>query len=128
MLFRSIKLARKYRKTVIVSSHNFQKTPGSSILEKTLKASLKKGADIVKIAAKANSLSDVKRLMEFTAKHRKQNIITMSLGDVGSISRLIFPGAGSLLTYGYLTKPFGPGQLPVDVLCKLLRIYYPGYR
>lgn len=122
-----IPLAKKNKKFVIVSSHNFKKTPAAAVLEKILKDAVKKGADIVKIAAKANALADVNRLWQFTLRHQKDNVITMSLGRIGSISRLTFPAAGSLLTYSYVGRPSAPGQLPFAVLQKRLRLYYPKY-
>lgn len=111
----------------IVSSHNFKGAPRHAELEKVFKNALEKGAGIVKIAAKADSLDDVNRLMQFTARHKKHNVITMSLGSIGSISRLTFPSAGSLLTYSYAGRPSAPGQIPLDVLQEHLRLYYPEY-
>jgi 3-dehydroquinate dehydratase-1 len=122
-----IKLAKKNKNLIIVSSHNFKDTPRDAELEKIFKNARKKGADIVKIATKANSLDDVNRLMQFTARHKKHHVITMSLGNIGSISRLTFPSAGSLLTYSYVGQPSAPGQIPLDVLQKHLRLYYPEY-
>lgn len=127
IISRVISLARKNKNLIIVSSHNFKDTPRDAGLEKVFKNALKKGADIVKIAAWANSLDDVNRLMQFTARHKKHNVITMSLGSVGSISRLTFPSAGSLLTYGYVGQPSAPGQIPLGVLQEHLRLYYPEY-
>lgn len=122
-----INLARKNKNLIIVSSHNLKDTPRDAELEKVFKNALKKGADIVKIAAKADSSDDVNRLMQFTARHKKHNVITMSLGSIGSISRLTFPSAGSLLTYSYAGQPSAPGQIPLDVLQEHLRLYYPEY-
>jgi 3-dehydroquinate dehydratase-1 len=122
-----IKLAKRYKRAAIVSSHNFQKTPPQGILEGILKKVFKKGADIAKIAAYANSQEDVRRLMFFTLKHREDRVITMSLGDIGAISRLAFPLAGSLLVYGYIDQPFAPGQIPLKKLQQDLRRYYPAY-
>lgn len=122
-----ISLARKNKNLVIVSSHNFKNTPRDADLEKIFKNARKKGADIVKIAAKAKSWDHVHRLMQFTARHKRHHVITMSLGNIGSISRLTFPSAGSLLTYSYIGQPSAPGQIPLNVLQKHLRLYYPEY-
>lgn len=119
-----ISLARRHKKVAIVSWHDFKRTPESSDLEKKLKDARRKGADIVKIAARANSFEDVNRLMQFTMKYKNHHLITMSLGKWGSISRLVFPLAGSLLTYTYLNRPFAPGQVPVKILHEHLCLYY----
>jgi len=50
--------------------------------------------------------------------------VVIAMGALGSISRLTFPLAGSLLTYTSLS-PFD-GQIPLDVLVAHLRLYYPG--
>ena len=122
-----IDLAKKNKKLVIVSFHDFTGTPEAAVLEGVLQGAVKKGADIVKIAAQANSIDDVNRLMMFTLKHKDDNVITMSLGSIGSISRLTFPSVGSLLTYSYIGQPLAPGQVPLERLQQDLRRYYPEY-
>jgi len=118
-----ITLARRHKKRSIVSWHNFQRTPPDAVLKTALLKAKSRGGDIVKIAAKAKSLKDVARLMAFTYTNRKYHLITMSLGATGSISRLAFPMAGSLLTYSYIHKPTAPGQVPVKALREDLKRY-----
>ena len=122
-----IDLAKKNKKLVIVSSHNLTDTPEDAILEGVLQDAVKKGADIVKVATQANSIEDVNQLMMFTLKHKDDNVITMSLGNIGSISRLTFPSVGSLLTYSYIGQPSASGQVPLERLQQDLRLYYPKY-
>ena len=122
-----IELAKKNKKVVIVSWHNFKLTPSNKVLKDVLDKAKKIGANIVKIAAKANKTEDFIRLIEFTRNNRNKNIITISLGNIGSISRLLFPMLGSLMTYTYITKPSGPGQVPLKILQEQLRLYYPEY-
>ena len=114
-------LARKLGKQVIVSSHYFQATPHD--LESILKKSLSTRADIVKIAAFARSFDDVVAMLTFTYRHRKHALITMSLGKIGAVSRLVFPAAGSRYTYTFLNKPTAPGQLDVLTLKAHLKAY-----
>jgi len=115
--------ARELKVKVIVSSHYLQGVPRDlgSILKKSLGA---KG-DSVKIAAKANSFEDVMTMIHFTHRHRKQNIITMSLGPWGMLSRLVLPAAGSRYTYTFLNKPTASGQVDVATLKSHLKVYYP---
>ncbi len=119
-----IGLAKK--KVVIVSSHHFKNTPTLAGLEKILREGKKSGGDIIKIAAHAKNRDDLNRLLEFTIKHKKDKIITLAMGRLGSISRLVFPSVGSLLTYSFLGKPFAPGQIPLKTLQKHFRLYYDG--
>ncbi|MDP2928673.1 MAG: type I 3-dehydroquinate dehydratase [Candidatus Omnitrophota bacterium] len=123
-----VKIAKKNKKLIIVSWHNFKLTPGDRALKGILNDALKKGAQLVKVAVRARKADDVNRLMKFTMQNRASNLITISLGKVGRISRLIFPMAGSLITYAYITKPSGPGQTPLKDLRRHLRMHYPQCR
>ncbi|MDE2027128.1 MAG: type I 3-dehydroquinate dehydratase [Candidatus Omnitrophica bacterium] len=114
--------ARKLKKKVIVSSHFLKATPKN--LEAVFKKSQKAGGDFVKIAAKANAFDDVMAMLEFTRRHLKANLITMSLGPKGTVSRLLFPAAGSRYTYTFLTKPSAEGQIDVLTLKSHLKLYY----
>lgn len=111
-------------KTIIVSEHDFEKTPDTAGLETIVVQSRREGADIIKIATMAHSRSDVVRLMEFT-RACKEPVVTIAMGAVGSVSRVIAPLFGSLFTYGYLEKAVAPGQLPVDVLARDIERYFP---
>ena len=122
-----VKLAKKNKKTVIISWHNFISTPNDKFLKNILSRAKKNGANIVKIAARANKTEDIIRLIKFTYENKNKNLITVSLGAMGSISRLIFPKFGSLITYSYITKPSGTGQIPLEKLQEHLRLYYPQY-
>jgi len=115
--------ARALKVKVIVSSHYLQGMPRD--LGSILKKSLGARGDIVKIAAKANSFEDVMTMIHFTHRHRKQNIITMSLGPWGMLSRLVLPAAGSRYTYTFLNKPTASGQVDVATLKSHLKVYYP---
>ena len=120
-----IRSARRNKKMVIVSWHNLKATPNDRILQEALDKAKRSGAHLVKIAVKANKAEDLNRLMRWTIENRSKNIITISLGKIGSISRLIFPGLGSLLTYAYIDKPSGLGQRQLEELRGHLRAYYP---
>ncbi len=126
LLKRVVSDAKRIGKMVIVSSHHLRGMPRD--LESIFKKSLSAGADIVKIAVKANSFDDVMTTLNFTHRHRKQNIITMSLGPWGALSRLILPAAGSRYTYTFLNKPTASGQVDVATLKSHLKVYSPAYK
>lgn len=127
ILSKVVKIARKNKKIVIVSWHNFKMTPNDKMLKDILTKAKKNGAHLIKIAAKANKEEDLNRLMRFTMENKSKNIITISLGEIGSISRLIFSCLGSLITYAYINKPSGLGQRTLEELQEHLRAYYPKY-
>lgn len=115
--------ARRLKKRVIVSKHDFEHTPAH--LESIFKKALSTRADIIKLAMKANSFDDVFRMIEFTRQHRKHPLITMSIGPMGTVSRLVLPAAGSLYAYTFLNKPTAPGQIDAKTLRAHLKFYYP---
>src|SRR5659263_349681 len=69
--------ARKTGKTVIISTHDFQKTPDNEVMEGIIRESLEAGADIAKLAVMPGSLRDVLRLLEVTL-HVKGPVCTIS--------------------------------------------------
>ncbi len=127
ILNKVVKKAHQIKKTVIISYHNFKETPSKGILEKLIKKIKTEGGDIVKIACLAKNREDVLRLMKFTLEHKNKNIVAISMGKIGAISRVLFPFVGSLFTYGYLETPSAPGQLPLKVLREELRRFYPAF-
>ena len=69
-------------------------------------------------------IDDVIKLGKFTLENKAKNLITISLGDTGGVSRFLFPMLGSLITYSYISKPSGPGQIPLKELRKQISLYY----
>jgi 3-dehydroquinate dehydratase I len=111
-------------KTVIVSEHDFTGTPGDAELMGIVKTARGLGADIVKIAAMARCREDVIRLLEFT--HRcAMPVVAFSMGEHGSISRVLSMLFGSLYSYGFIKKANAPGQIHLSELVEQMRRYYP---
>jgi len=113
--------ARKAGKTVIISTHDFQKTPDNIVMEGIIRESLEAGADIAKLAVMPGSLFDVLRLLEVTL-HARGPVCTISMGATGKHSRIIAPVYGSVMTYGYVYTPTAPGQLRIDEMKNLLKM------
>jgi 3-dehydroquinate dehydratase-1 len=119
-----IEMAHNKKRVVIVSEHDFNKTPDYKGLKNIAEKALKQGADIIKIATMAKSLNDVKRLMNFTCSWGNNNIVAISMGEVGKITRVAGFAFGSLFTYGYIGKTVAPGQLSVEQLIKEIKVFY----
>jgi 3-dehydroquinate dehydratase-1 len=113
--------ARDAGKTVIISTHDFQKTPDNKVMDGIIRKSLDAGADIAKLAVMPGSLLDVLRLLEVTL-NAKGPVCTISMGATGKHSRVIAPIYGSVMTYGYVDIPTAPGQLRIDELKSLLKM------
>lgn len=121
-----ISLARKMKKTVIISEHNYTSTPDIKGLEMIVAAAKKLNADITKIAVMAQNRSDVARLMSFTYAC-KENLVTIALGPHGAITRIVAPFFGSLFTYAYVSDSVAPGQLSLESLVEALKEFYPEF-
>jgi len=122
-----VKIAHNHKKLIMISYHDFDKTPAKDTLENVLNESFTLGADIVKIATLALSRNDVQLLADFTLHNKGKNIITIAMGSEGTLSRVFFPSLGSLLTYASLGKATAPGQLDYHRTVDLLRLLYPKY-
>lgn len=122
-----VALCKKLKKTSIVSYHNFEETPDKNALGDILAKAKRTGADIVKIAAKAQSKDDVARLAAFTFENKADMLVTISLGNIGLMSRIFNHVVGSLLTYGHLGSPSSPGQISAVDLVERLRMFDPLY-
>lgn len=122
MLKESLSKARHLKKLTIVSMHDFTHTPKH--LENLFKKALSTRADIVKMAFQANSNEDVMDLIHFTHQHRKHHLVTLAMGSLGKLARLVLPAAGSLFAYTYLSAPKAPGQIDAKTLQSHLKFYY----
>lgn len=116
-----VKKAKSMGKTVIVSTHDFQRTPGYEIMMGVIREAFEAGADIAKLAVMPHSFEDVLHLLEVTLRS-KGAVCTIAMGEIGRHSRVIAPIYGSVMTYGYADAPAAPGQLRVDELKDLLKI------
>ncbi len=123
-----IAAAHSAARLAIVSHHDFAATPGAAALDAIHDAARDAGADIVKVAAAPRHREDLLHLLEFTLRHRRQPLVTMAVGELGTISRVFFPLAGSRITFGFHRAASAPGQMPVAELRRELERYYPGFR
>ncbi len=105
---------------VIVSSHDFNKTPQKNEMIRRLCEMQKMGADIVKLAVMPQSVKDVLELLAATEEmnrlYAKQPIVTMSMAGQGVISRLAGELVGSAMTFGTAGKASASGQIDVKEL------------
>ena len=105
---------------VILSFHDFRRTPSLTELQKLFIRMIRLGADVIKIVPFAKSWEDnltVLSLIPF-AKERKQKIVAFSMGEQGKISRIVSPLLGAAWTYASLdkNKTSAPGQLTAQEL------------
>jgi len=116
---------RKYLKTtktnLLVSWHDFKKTPSSAELKKKMNQ-MSKFSSNVKIVSTAKSTNDSNRMLELYSKRGKNSLISFAMGDLGRISRILCLYLGSPYTYVSLGKPVAPGQFSVDEVKKITNL------
>ncbi|TWD96492.1 3-dehydroquinate dehydratase [Neobacillus bataviensis] len=111
---------------VVMSNHDFHKTPKKEEIIYRLRKMQELGAHIPKIAVMPNSVQDVITLLDATntmkTKYANRPIITMSMAETGLISRLAGEVFGSACTFGAGKEASAPGQIPVSELRNVLEI------
>lgn len=97
-----IEEARRNGCKVILSYHNLRLTPPDDVLLNTVKKFKRMKGDILKIACKANKLSDTARLIGLLG--HLENTVVIAMGEKGRISRIAGPLMGAPFTYASLSK------------------------
>jgi 3-dehydroquinate dehydratase-1 len=115
----------KYLKTtktnLLISGHDFKKTPNFIELKKKLNQ-MSKYSSNVKIVTTAKTTDDSTRVLQLYNKKGKINLIAFAMGDSGRISRILSLYLGSPYAYVSLGKPIAPGQFSVDELKKIINL------
>ena len=123
-----LKNVKKHNLLLMISHHDYKETPSDAALIRIVKAAYSKKADIVKIAARAQDVDDIRRLLALSAKFTPKRMMTvMGMGPLGTLSRLTAPLFNSCLLYGFIGTPTASGQLPFRDLQERIRTLYPRY-
>ena len=120
-----IALGKEHNTHIILSNHNFLSTPEKGEIVSRLKQMELLGADIAKIAVMPKTKEDVITLLSATIEQTKESnipIVTMSMGQLGIISRICGTLTGSAITFGCVEHSSAPGQLKVNDLSQILQI------
>jgi 3-dehydroquinate dehydratase-1 len=118
-----IQMAKSEGILSLVSYHDFEKTPDEIEIQKIINKAHNLEADIIKYAFKANCVEDIGRLLSMTHRNRDKNLVAISMGELGKISRVAGFFFGSLISYTYIGKSFAPGQIEADKLIEELKFY-----
>jgi len=116
-----VKYLKSTKTKLLVSWHDFKKTPSSAELKKKMNQ-MSKFSSIVKIVSTAKSTDDSNRMLELYSKKGKNDLISFAMGDFGRISRILCLYLGSPYTYVSLGKPIAPGQFSVDEVKKITNL------
>ena len=116
-----IAAARTLGVGVVVSDHDFRKTPPLAQLQACIRRAHRAGADICKLAALTSTAADLQRLLALFTTRQPLPLSVMGMGEFGKVSRLLLARAGSVLNYGYLDRPNASGQWEARVLRERVR-------
>ncbi|MEC1544164.1 type I 3-dehydroquinate dehydratase [Bacillus halotolerans] len=113
---------------VIMSNHDFQKTPAKDEIISRLRKMQELGAHIPKIAVMPKDAGDLLTLLDATytmkTKYADRPMITMSMSGTGLVSRLSGEIFGSACTFGAGEEASAPGQIPVSELRNVLEVLH----
>lgn len=115
--------AKEQKKQVILSHHNFNKTPTNEVIVDKIYLMEKLGAEHAKIAVMPNSKADVFRLLELTREMTSKlemPLTTMSMGETGKLSRALGWIYGTRITFAVGAKSSAPGQIEIEALRKAI--------
>jgi 3-dehydroquinate dehydratase I len=110
---------RSHELRLILSYHNHSYTPGHDFMVERFLEAERLGADVAMVQVKPRDRADVLRLLAATAEaDAKAHIplISMSIGPLGSVSRLIGGLFGSSLSFAVGESASAPGQIPIGDL------------
>lgn len=119
-----VKAAQRRGCQVIMSFHDFEKTPGLESLKKIVSQCFGEGADIAKIACMVRSEQDNARLLGLLGMKRNKNkLLVVGMGEKGKITRIIAPFFGSPFSYASLSrgKETAEGQISKENLETVIR-------
>jgi 3-dehydroquinate dehydratase I len=111
-----IDYAHKHQCDVIISYHNYDRTPELDELEEIVRDCYAQGADLAKIATHVNVNRDNSKILSlYKAPGR---LVAIGMGDLGRISRIVAPFLGAEFTYASLNEEeaTAPGQISYDKL------------
>jgi 3-dehydroquinate dehydratase I len=105
----------------ILSFHDFKETPTPARLDEIARAAKALRADVLKIATRTDTSTQMARLLDFFERQRvKTRTAAMGIGRFGKVSRLEFAKRGSILNYAHLGTPQAEGQLSITQLRRAL--------
>ncbi len=108
----AIKQARAGGTAIVLSAHDFEQTPEPEDLRQLVEKGRALGADVVKIATRTESASEVARLLALFEAFPDVNLALMGMGSLGMASRLLAAQCGSVLNYACAGDALVEGQWP----------------
>lgn len=125
LVYQLVEIVHLHHKKVILSYHDFTMTPSELEMKQKLEHMEIMGGDILKVAYMPQTYKDVIKVinvtLEMSSKLTKP-IVTMSMGELGKITRLCGGLTGSAMTFASMEKASAPGQISVEHMNELLEV------
>ena len=112
------------------SNHHFDRTPSIEEMVKRMETMDRFGADILKLAVMPKSDEDLMSLLTATVmmkRRTEKQVITMSMGKTGVLSRLCGEASGSAVTFAAGIKASAPGQIPAERMRRTLQLLHESF-
>lgn len=110
---------------VILSNHEFHKTPPVEEMVRRLRCMEEMGADAAKLAVMPGNRQDVLNLLQATVTADEAlavPVVTMSMGALGMVSRICGNLTGSAMTFATAGEASAPGQIPVEQMAAWMKL------
>jgi 3-dehydroquinate dehydratase-1 len=118
-------MARASKTQLILSFHDFQRTPPVEVLKQRFDQAEQMGADIAKVAVMPGDMQDVLALLTATLQSSQKlgiPVVAMSMAGYGAVTRLCGGAFGSAMTFAIGQSASAPGQMPIEDLAAGLAI------
>jgi 3-dehydroquinate dehydratase I len=118
-------VSRAHGVGLVASYHDFDMTPPAEELFGKFAAGQRVGADVAKVAVMPKRLEDVLPLLEATLRAYREltiPVIGMSMGPLGSLTRMFGWVFGSALGFAVGKTASAPGQVPIEDLNQVIEI------
>jgi 3-dehydroquinate dehydratase I len=117
--------SRAHATQLILSFHDFERTPTTQELNACFARAEQLGADIAKVAVMPRGMHDVLTLLAATLQSSQSlriPLVSMSMAGAGAVTRLCGGAFGSALSFAVGQNASAPGQMPIEELDAALAI------
>lgn len=122
---KAIKEIKKTGAKLILSVHDFKKTPSLEELKQLVSEQRKLGADLSKIVTTAKDFGDNQRIFNLLlCEADKKPVVAFCMGELGVSSRILSPMFGGAFTFACIEYGLesAPGQVSLQDLIDIYRV------
>jgi 3-dehydroquinate dehydratase-1 len=117
--------AKRYGCRLIVSHHDFEKTPPVEEMLLAIRKCRKQGADTVKFVSTANDRRDSARILSLYALCTDIPLVAFAMGKTGRVTRLACVPLGAPFTYAAVSddRAVAGGQMSFDTMKTFITLH-----